>query len=239
DDAASEVYAFSLVVEPAEPTLSSIVTDPANDRLVVSFTAPVTCPDTTEARATWDFYNPSVEEDGSSQASGAPDSVSQPDGGPDEDCYLEYSSEGIEDGDFGRLDYEPSGGADDVHDDNGWELAAFSNEDVVDFVAPTFESVEVGITTKEDVLTLTFSEPILCSSIGESDFELEVNGQLESPTSDGFICSDPAASTFQWFLESGSVEEGDEVKVTIAEMLFDESKDNTVSLGEGQQDVVD
>lgn len=103
----SAIYAFDVTVGPLVPEVVSVVTDPAEDRLVVRFNTEVVCPNTPNGAASWSFTNASS--DGGQQ--GLPDSVSAPaDNGTV--CYLNYEGDGIMSGDSGSLAFNDRGYAD-------------------------------------------------------------------------------------------------------------------------------
>ncbi len=240
DGGESPYYAFTVQVVAGEPAFVSAVTEPSADRIVVTFSEPVVCPETDAARAAWDFVNRSVIESGTAQADGAPSAVTQPGEGPSETCYLEYTEPGeeMETGDFGGLWYDAPGGADGVRTDDGtWTLDDLRDEDVENGVVPTFDGVGAVVTGPEDVVTLEFNQPILCVSIGESDLEIKVNGQTVTGTIDQDSCTDPASSTAFVWLNTGSFVPDDDVEVTVVGLLYDESEGNTVQIGSSQQTV--
>lgn len=99
----SGLYALTIDVGPLVPTIESVVTDPANDRLVVTFDTAVVCPDTANGRANWYFHNQAA-----GGAEGAPLAVQSPAGGGLV-CYLDYSHDGIDSIDQGFLNYTDQG----------------------------------------------------------------------------------------------------------------------------------
>ena len=206
------------------PAISSVITEPESDRLVVTFDQEVICPTTTAGAAAWSFSNSSVD-DGSGHASGVPDSVEQ-DAAPSETCSLVYSTDGVGNGDFGTLSYtQPGDDAARVTSESGLPLPTTTDATVVDGVAPTFEGVAGH--AGSGVLSLTFSEPIACSTIGTSQFSVTVDGAQVVVDSTG--CTAPASSTPAITLAS-TVSAGQEVEVTIDEgtTLSGQSLDNQV-----------
>ncbi len=208
------------------PAISDVVTDPANDRLIVTFSEQVTCPDTASARAAWNFTNQSVIESGLTQAGGSPNTVTQPGGGPDLRCYLNYTGEGIEDGDFGTLAYtSPVTASHRVTDTADDALSTVNDIDVKDGQAPSFLAIAAASDTNR--VTLLFSEPVLCSSLSADSFELAVEGVVQPGAITGFSCllamENPAMN-----VAGGTFGPGDVVRVTVVGDVNDQSADNSV-----------
>jgi hypothetical protein len=204
------------------PTITSVVTDPAGGRLVVTFSGPVICPST--GTGAWMFGNHSVVESGA-ETKGAPNTVTQI-GAPSTTCALGYSN-GIEAGDFGRLDYtQPVAAPDRVRTADGIPLATAFNVRVSDGVAPTLDAVAafVGSTA----LALTFSEPIACSTVSTTEFSVTISSVAVTVNSYG--CVGPAQSVIVIGLNSAPVT-GQQVAVTVAPSttLSDQSLDNRVA----------
>jgi hypothetical protein len=201
------------------PAIASVVTDPAANRLLVTFTLPVICP---SATAPWYFANNSVVESGS-HALGAPSSVSQT-SAPSITCALGYAR--VENGDFGGLTYtQPALEVDRVRTAEGVPLATTMNVRVTDNVAPTFVSAAGFIGSA--VLSLGFSEPIACSTMATTEFAVTVNGVAVAVQSYG--CTAPASRTPAITLAT-HLTAGQNVVVTISAgtTLSDQSLDNRV-----------
>ena len=224
----SEVYAFELVIGAEVPVITSVVAEPANGRLRVMFSEPVSCPDTANARASWSFANHSTAEDGT-QASGAPSSVTQS-SSPSSTCYLNYP-QGIEDGDFGALDHaQPAGAEDRVVDTTGTSVRTAVAMNVVDERPPSLLSVSADSAPNPDRLVLQFSEPVLCISLGESDFDITANGTSIDASIAGFDCTGSQAEPAIQLTE-GTLTPGSTISVAVAENVYDESQFNTVAHG--------
>ena len=213
-----QMIAFAFAIDPddggspaAPPEIDSVVTDPANDLLLVTFDQPVVCPAITAGAAAWLFSNDSID-DGSGHASGIPDSVTQ-DGAPSSTCSLVYDGSGAGNGDFGTLSYtQPGDEGARVISEAGVPLQSTTGLTVVDGVAPTFEGVAGN--DGSAVLSLTFSEPIACSTVGAGQFAVTVDGTPAGIASVG--CTSPASPVPAITLVSG-VSDGQAVEVTIAE----------------------
>jgi hypothetical protein len=201
------------------PAIASVVTDPAANRLLVTFTLPVICP---SATAPWYFANNSVVESGS-HAQGAPSSVTQT-ATPSTTCALGYAR--VENGDFGGLTYtQPASDVDRVRTAEGVPLATTMNVRVTDNVAPTFVSAAGFVGSA--VLSLAFSEPIACSTMATTEFVVTVNGASVAVQSYG--CTAPASRTPAITLAT-HLTAGQNVVVTISAgtTLSDQSLDNRV-----------
>lgn len=209
------------------PSIESIVTDPAASTLVVTFDEPVLCPTAAPGVAAWSFTNNSVAES-ATQASGSPNVVDAPVTATTA-CELQYSVEGIEDGDFGTMSYtQPAVAEDRVRTTAGVPLPTVTGFRVSDGVIPTY----TGLTAKsgDQTLTVRFSEPVLCLSIQASDFEVEVDGTLQPGVVSSIDC-EGALDNPVLQLNAGTLAQSDVVRVTLVGSIFDESQDNAVVLG--------
>ena len=231
-----QVIAFAFAVDPgdsgdsdddgspaAPPEIASVVTDPENDLLLVTFDQPVVCPTTTAGAAAWLFSNDSID-DGSGHASGIPDSVAQ-DGAPSSTCSLVYDGSGVGNGDFGTLSYtQPGDEGARVTSDAGVPLQSTTGVTVVDGVAPTFTGLSGHAGT--DSLTMLFSEPVLCLSLQAEDLEVErVEGESIAVT--GFDC-DEATSDPIVLLPSGSLQVSEHIRVRLVGEVYSHSEHHTV-----------
>ena len=222
---------------PEELTISSVVTDPDEDRLVVTFSHDVTCPDTQAARDAWDFRNLSVIEDPPEQSEGAPSSVTQVDA-PSDNCYLEFNELGIENGDFGSISYEATGTNDAVSSASLGAMDAHDYVVVNDGKAPELVSISSDSTSSVHGVDMLFSEPILCNSLGHGDVEVYVDGVDRTDLVEGFACDEVSVEP-RVILESGTISEGSVVVVRISEYIYDESQDNFVELDSNASTVAD
>ena len=102
-------YALTIEVGALVPTIESVVTDPANDRLVVTFDTAVVCPDRPNTRRAFMFLNdgafadPSLERGFASTVTGSPQDPRV--------CWLGYDE--IADADQGLLSYSQPSAAED------------------------------------------------------------------------------------------------------------------------------
>jgi hypothetical protein len=209
----------------AQPSILSVVTDPAGNRLVVTFDTPVTCPSTDGGRLAWYFANDSVVE-GAAHAEGRPTTITQA-SASSTSCFLVYDV--MENGDFGGLTYSQSGiEADRVGTSQGAWLPSSNNVRVTDGIAPTFDAVNAF--TGSTVLSLVFSEPIACATVDKSQFVATIDGVSVEVVSSG--CLDAATATPVITLGAAPVS-GQTVSVTInsGTTLSDQSLDNKVIPG--------
>jgi hypothetical protein len=239
----SEAFAFALDVstpangsepddEPGEKpdvvSIESIVTEPEHDRLVVTFSDDVVCPDTANGRAAWDFRNLSVVESGDSQAGGVPESVTQVTS-PGVSCHLNYESEGVENGDYGTMDYtKPSDETGQVHDRAAVVLESQHSVVVRDGVAPEFLAVRADNGQNPDVLELEFSEPVACVSLHSDNLAVFLGFQSTPATIQGFDC-DGAEANPKVHLVDGSRAAGELAVVSVVGPVVSESQYHEVA----------
>ncbi len=190
-DGWSEAFAFALDVsapddgsepddepdeEPDVVSIESIVTEPEHDRLVVTFSDDVVCPDTANGRAAWDFRNDSSWD--GALAQGVPDSVTE--AASAATCLLQYES-GVSVGDYGTATYQqPGSPSDQVVDGAGTAVPTHEHVTVLDGAAPTFD--DISVSGDDGRIELSFSEPIACVSTGVSKFSVGWDGQTRQVT---------------------------------------------------------
>ena len=120
----SGLYVVTIEVGALVPTVTSVVTDPENDRLVVTFSDPVVCPNRPNTRAAFWFTN-----DGSGESAellrGHPDEIASHTSSSDT-CSLIYTEKGIHPEDRGVLSYsQPAATLDRVMAVDGAALESF------------------------------------------------------------------------------------------------------------------
>ncbi len=222
DGALSSVYAFSLTIEAIPPTIESVVTDPMANSLVVTFSAPVTCPTGINALLGWSFSNAGV--DGASTPS-SPASVLQAEQ-PSSTCLLKYPAESLAAGDYGLLDYaQPGTDGDAVVAASGVKLESVMGEIVDSGTRPAFVSLVAS--DVQDQLTLEFSEPVRCSSLQAEDFEISVKSvMVDSSDVTDFSC-DSVDSAPNLLLSPTVLSDGASVAVQLVGTVLDQSGRNT------------
>jgi len=206
------------------PTITSVVTDPVGSRLIVTFSqSGMTCPNTANALASWVFTNQdnpnSVgnDQDGG-QATGSPTSVAV-NGGNTAQCFLNYAAVGTND--YGTLAYaQPAAAADQAHSAGG--PVPSSNPNVTESTTPTFNSVAVVSTASAGTgqPTLTFSEPVKCSSVSAGDFTATLNGGNDAVLAVTCTGTDNATITLTLATPSNNV--NDSVSVSMVGTIVDE-----------------
>jgi hypothetical protein len=211
------------VTRPDAAVIITAVTDPVQNRIVITFDQPVSCADTPAARAAWQFTNQSLHQPVAGQASGAPNSINLLPDSPTT-CALNYTTAGIRVSDFGTLSYTRPDPDDAVRTDNG-QLAQTAAAKVIDGFAPTLASANIDSGTNNKAILLTFSEPMQCRSFGQSDFWIAVSGVANSFTIDAVTCSS-SSTTITVLMAEFEFAAGMQVNVAIVTDIFDASGDN-------------
>jgi hypothetical protein len=149
--------------------ITGAVTNPTASTIVVTFNGPVTCPND---GAAWSFTNTYIGPGFGVVGTASPTSVST---GPGVDqCSLNFPAIGSND--YGPLSYtEPALVINRVVGNPGPALASNPTTGVVDATAPTLASVA---SAPGNTVTLTYSEPILCSTVAPTgiDYNVSLNG---------------------------------------------------------------
>jgi hypothetical protein len=211
------------VTRPDAAVIVTAVTDPVQNRIVITFDQPVSCTDTPAARAAWQFTNQSLHQPVAGQASGAPNSINPLPDSPTT-CAMNYMTAGIRVSDFGTISYTRPDPNDAVRTDNG-QLAQTAAAKVIDGFAPTLASANIDSATNNKAILLTFSEPMLCRSFGQSDFWIAVSGVTNSFTIDAVACTS-SSTTITVLMAEFEFTAGMQVNIAIVTDIFDASGDN-------------
>lgn len=171
--------------------LISAVTDPSgfgnvfgSPGIILTFDGPVSCPDS--GSAAWNFTNAYIGP-GATVGGSAPEAWDSASGfstlGPNQ-CDLDYLfSGGVSSNDFGTIAYTPPLPADQVTGNPGPALAAIASHSVTENTLPQFATL--ASTTAVVTITVTYDEPILCSTLaaGGTDFTVTVNAIADAVVS--------------------------------------------------------
>jgi len=224
DGLSSELATFTLdVSKPAAAVLVSSVTDPAENRIMLTFDQNVSCADTAVARAAWQFVNASLHAPVDGQASGAPDSIDPLADNPTM-CALHYTSSGIRVSDYGTVSYARPDPDHAVRTDTG-QLAQTVDATVVDGFPPALVSVTIDSTANSKAMIVTFSEPMQCWSFTQSDFWVAVSGVTDDFAIESMNCS-AASTTITLTMTDFEFAAGMQVNFAIVIDVFDASGDN-------------
>jgi len=224
DGLSSTLVTFNLAVnKPAVAVVVSAVTDPAQDRIIITFDQAVSCVNTPNGRAAWQFANQSLHAPVLGQASGTPDTISPLNDDPTV-CALNYTTSGIRVSDFGTLSYTRPDVDDAVRTDSG-QLGQTAGLKVVDGFAPSLVSITVDSTENEKAIFATFSEPMQCRSFGQSDFWIAVSGVTNDFTIASVQCS-AGLTSITILLSEFEFTPGMQVNFAIVNDIFDASGDN-------------
>jgi hypothetical protein len=219
-------YDITVDIDTTAPSVQSIETDPANERLVVAFSEPVDCADTP---ADWSFNNNSTRSLDGSEASGQPSDVddsSSVGNLAQNECGLSYTSGDVEVDDFGDLDYTGSSVTEQFGDNTA--ASNFSGEDVVDSVAPKIDGIVPH--HPSDEIRLDLSEPIDCTTLGPADLNVTINNGA-STTYSVTSCNDPDMNPV--ITTTGDIAEDGDVSVEVVTTnIQDESGDNNIASGD-------
>jgi hypothetical protein len=220
-------YDITVDIDTTEPSVQSIETDPANDRLVVAFSEPVDCGNT---QGDWSFTNNSTRSLDEGEASGNPtdvDDSSQVGNLAQNECGLDYSVVEVEVDDFGDLSYTGTSVTEQFGD--GTAASQFpGGEDVVDSVAPKIDGIVPH--HPSDEIRLDLSEPIDCTTLGPADLNVTINNGA-STTYNVTSCSDPDMNPV--ITTTGDIAEDGDVSVEVVTTdIQDESGDNNIASGD-------
>ncbi len=225
DGALSSIYAFTLTIEAIPPTIQSVVTNPENSRLEVTFSEPVTCPTGINALQAWHFSNAGLDGGGTPST---PDSVFQSEA-PSISCVLQYPVDALAAGDYGLLDYtQPGTDGDQVVAASGAPLQSVDGTFVDSGTYPVF--VSLAASSGESQLVIGFSEPVQCSSLHAEDFAISTDG-VGVDTSDvtGFSCSAVDSAPIL-LLSPGRLSAGETVVVMLLGEVLDQSGRNAADI---------
>jgi hypothetical protein len=179
-EASSAAAPGGYTYDASPAAINNVVTDPANNRLIVNFNhSDVTCPASPAALASWVFTNsdPAGDPDGG-QATGSPTGINNT-GLTGSQCGLTYAAVGTND--FGTLAYnQPATAPDRVHSTSGGDLPS-SNPTVAESSSPVLTGV-VAAAAGTNTVTLTMSEGIRCADLGNNDFTVTVDGAPRNVT---------------------------------------------------------
>lgn len=229
DGLASDIRIFTLDVDkPTPATLESAVTDPAENRIMLTFDQTVSCVDTADSRTAWQFTNDSLHEPVAGQASGAPDTISPLPDSPTM-CALNYTTAGIRVSDFGTISYTRPDPDHAVRTDQG-QLAPTVNTPVVDTVDPEFLSVSVNTAVDASRVVLAFNKPVRCEDITPTTFLLSIDASDRSSDIQEIGClAESELVTLE--ISGDEVEVGHTINVTIFTDLFGASGHGQVTFG--------
>lgn len=219
----SNLTAYALdVTKPQGATLQSAITDPSENRILLTFNTAVTCVDTPQARAAWNFTNLSLHAPVVGQASGAPDSINPLSDNPTT-CALNYTTASIRVSDYGTVSYTRPDPDHAVRAGDG-QLQQTAGVTVVDGFAPSLAGVTIGSASSKRVV-LNFSEPMQCWTFSQSDFWISVSGVTNDFLISSMECS---ASSTEIVLNMTEFEfvAGMQVNVAVVVDVFDASGDN-------------
>lgn len=221
NDGGQDTWSVTVTVGAAAPTIQSVLALPGSDEIRVTFSEDVTCPGTAGALAAWVYDDQSVADDND----GSPSAINQ--SGGTNTCDLVFV--GLDVDDFGLLDYnQPGAAADQVQDTSGTPLATTLDEDVVDGVAPTFDSVDAAGADGTATVDAIFSEDLDCTTVSAGDFAVEVAGSGRNVASVACL-----GDTVTLTLEPPLLAAGQTVEVTYdataAGGIDDASGDNTAA----------
>lgn len=224
DGLSSTLMTFTLAVtKPPSAQLTTAVTDPAQNRILLTFDQSVSCVDTPTARAAWQFNNQSQHVPVVGQAAGAPDSI-DPLINSAASCALNYTTSGIRVSDYGTVSYTRPDPDHAVKAGDG-QLQTVINSSVIDGFAPTLVSASINAATNNRQILLTFSEPMLCRSFSQSDFWISVSGATNSFEITAVDCSATSADIRLTMAQFEFVA-GMQVNVAVVIDVFDASGDN-------------
>ncbi len=216
------------VTRPDAAVIATAVTDPVQNRIVITFDQPVSCVDTPAARAAWQFTNQSLHQPVAAQATGAPNSINLLPDSPTT-CALNYTTAGIRVSDFGTLSYTRPDPDDAVRTDNG-QLAQTVGVSVIDLVNPEFLSVSANTAIDSARVVLAFNKPVRCSDIGSMTFLLSIASSSRSADIISVSCS--SESELVSLEISGSpIEPEQSLNVSIFTDLFGASGNGQVAFG--------
>jgi hypothetical protein len=168
----ARVFNFSIQATPTEPDtqpgapfMTDATVDPVNNRITVFYSEDVACP--SGSAGAFAFNDQST-----ANVDGTADSVTQP-GGFTNVCVLQFS-EDLQPESFGQLTYtQPGTAANRVVDwtDTYQTTGSVAVRDVTPIV---LTGASQGGTP--NTANLTFSEPVVCSTVGAGDFTISVDG---------------------------------------------------------------
>lgn len=224
DGLSSTLVTFTLAVtKPPSALLATAVTDPAQNRILLTFDQSVSCVDTPTAREAWQFNNQSQHAPVVGQAAGAPDSINPLPDDPTR-CALNYTTSGIRVSDFGTVSYTRPDPDHAVRTDAG-QLAQTVGAQVIDGFAPSLVSITIDATANNKEIVATFSEPMNCWSFEQNDFWIAVSGVTNSFTFASVSCS-AATTVMTVTMADFEFVAGMQVNFAIVIDVFDASGDN-------------
>lgn len=187
DGLSSTLMTFTLAVtKPPSAQLTTAVTDPAQNRILLTFDQSVSCVDTPTARAAWQFNNQSQHAPVVGQAAGAPDSI-DPLINSAASCALNYTTSGIRVSDYGTVSYTRPDPDHAVKAGDG-QLRQASGIAVVDLVNPEFLAVVVNTQVDASRVVLAFNKPVRCLDITPMTFLLSIAGSNRSSDIESVTC---------------------------------------------------
>jgi hypothetical protein len=149
--------------------------------IVVSFNNPVTCPNTAGDDAAWVYMTTYTGPGNIGVGPSSPTSIVQ--SGPD-GCFL-VSAVAFSPDEYGTLTYTQPGTNSDRVVGNPGPLLASTSTPVTADSDPSLSSV--AATTIPQRITVTYSQPILCTTVSTGDYTVTLNGVMTNVT--GAVCN--------------------------------------------------